>query len=59
MFEERLGRRGRLVEHPVWEAKSIKLVPSVLGVIRLIVAVVYFLTPADQLPGFSRGTRPA
>jgi hypothetical protein len=32
-----------------------KLVLTVLGVILLIVAAVYFLTPADQLPAFFPG----
>ncbi len=32
-----------------------KLVLTVLGVILLIVASVYFLTPADQLPSFFPG----
>jgi hypothetical protein len=34
---------------------SMKLVLNALGVILLIVAAVYFLTPADQLPGFFPG----
>jgi len=32
-----------------------KLVLTALGVVLLIVAAVYFLTPADQLPGFFPG----
>lgn len=32
-----------------------KLVLSVLGIILLIVAAVYFVMPADQLPGFFPG----
>jgi Protein of unknown function (DUF1232) len=32
-----------------------KLVLTVLGVVLLIVAAVYFLTPADQLPDFFPG----
>jgi hypothetical protein len=32
-----------------------KLVLSLLGVVLLIVAAVYFLMPADQLPGFFPG----
>jgi len=32
-----------------------KLVLTVLGVILLVVAGVYFLVPADQLPGFFPG----
>jgi hypothetical protein len=32
-----------------------KLVLTVLGVVLLVVAAVYFLVPADQLPGFFPG----
>jgi hypothetical protein len=32
-----------------------KLVLTVIGVILLVVAAVYFLVPADQLPGFFPG----
>jgi hypothetical protein len=32
-----------------------KLVLSLLGVVLLVVAAVYFLLPADQLPGFFPG----
>jgi len=32
-----------------------KLVLTVLGVVLLVVAAVYFLVPADQLPGFLPG----
>jgi hypothetical protein len=32
-----------------------KLVVALLGVILLVVAAVYFLVPADQLPGFFPG----
>jgi hypothetical protein len=32
-----------------------KLALNVLGVILLVVAAVYFLVPADQLPGFFPG----
>ena len=32
-----------------------KLVLTLLGVILLVIAVVYFLVPADQLPGFLPG----
>ena len=32
-----------------------KLVLSLLGVVLLIVAAVYFVMPADQLPGFLPG----
>ena len=32
-----------------------KLILTVLGVVLLVVAAVYFLMPADQLPGFFPG----
>ena len=32
-----------------------KLIVTLLGVVLLVVAVVYFLMPADQLPGFFPG----
>jgi hypothetical protein len=32
-----------------------KLIVTLLGVVLLIVAVVYFVVPADQLPGFFPG----
>jgi hypothetical protein len=32
-----------------------KLVLTLLGVIMLVIAAVYFLMPADQLPGFFPG----
>jgi uncharacterized membrane-anchored protein YitT (DUF2179 family) len=32
-----------------------KLVATVLGIVLLIVAIVYFMVPADQLPGFFPG----
>jgi hypothetical protein len=34
---------------------SMKLILSLLGVVLLIVAAVYFMMPADQLPGFFPG----
>jgi hypothetical protein len=34
---------------------SMKLVLTVLGVILLIIAGMYFVVPADQLPGFLPG----
>ena len=36
-----------------------KLVLTLLGVVLLVVAAVYFLMPADQLPGFFPGHGPA
>jgi hypothetical protein len=32
-----------------------KLIATLLGVVLLIIAAVYFLVPADQLPGFFPG----
>ena len=32
-----------------------KLIATLLGVVLLVVAAVYFLMPADQLPGFFPG----
>ena len=32
-----------------------KLIATLLGIVLLIVAAVYFLVPADQLPGFFPG----
>ena len=32
-----------------------KLILTLLGVVLLVVAAVYFLVPADQLPGFMPG----
>jgi hypothetical protein len=37
------------------EDPSMKLILTLLGVILLVVAAVYFLVPADQLPGFFPG----
>jgi uncharacterized membrane protein YkvA (DUF1232 family) len=34
-----------------------KLVAILLGVVLIIIAVVYFVTPSDQLPSFFPGTR--
>ena len=34
---------------------SMKLVLNLLGVVLLVIAAVYFLLPADQLPGFFPG----
>jgi hypothetical protein len=35
--------------------KPVKLALTLLGVVLLVVAAVYFLVPADQLPGFFPG----
>jgi uncharacterized membrane-anchored protein YitT (DUF2179 family) len=32
-----------------------KLVATILGIVLIVVAVVYFLVPADSLPGFIPG----
>jgi hypothetical protein len=37
------------------EDKSMKLILTLLGVVLLVIAAVYFLVPADQLPGFFPG----
>jgi hypothetical protein len=37
------------------EDSSMKLILTLLGVVLLVVAAVYFLVPADQLPGFFPG----
>ena len=37
------------------EETSMKLMLTLLGVVLLVVAAVYFLLPADQLPGFFPG----
>jgi uncharacterized membrane-anchored protein YitT (DUF2179 family) len=37
------------------EDLSMKLILTLLGVVLLVVAAVYFLVPADQLPGFFPG----
>jgi hypothetical protein len=40
---------------PPFKDDPMKLVLSLLGVVLLIVAAVYFLLPADQLPSFMPG----
>jgi hypothetical protein len=40
---------------PIQEDPSMKLVLTLLGVVLLVVAAVYFLVPADQLPSFFPG----
>jgi hypothetical protein len=37
------------------EDPSMKLIATLLGVILIVVAVVYFVLPADSLPGFFPG----
>jgi hypothetical protein len=39
----------------IYEDQSMKLVVTLLGVVLLVVAAVYFVVPADQLPGFFPG----
>jgi hypothetical protein len=38
-----------------WKDPSMKLILTLLGVVLLVIAGVYFLIPADQLPGFFPG----
>jgi uncharacterized membrane-anchored protein YitT (DUF2179 family) len=45
-------RSARLL---IQEETSMKLVLTLLGVVLLVVAAVYFLVPADSLPGFFPG----
>src|SRR5262245_21450038 len=40
---------------PQNRGNSMKLVLTLLGVVLLIIAAVYFVVPADQLPGFFPG----
>jgi hypothetical protein len=42
-------------KRPVHEEASMKLVLTLLGIVLLIIAAVYVLVPADQLPGFFPG----
>ena len=37
------------------ENPPVKLIGTLLGVVLLVIATVYFLLPADQLPGFFPG----
>src|ERR1700692_4037628 len=47
---------GAFNKPPVCEEEpSMKLVLTLLGVVLLVVAAVYFVLPADQLPGFFPG----
>jgi uncharacterized membrane-anchored protein YitT (DUF2179 family) len=39
----------------IQEKTSMKLILTLLGVVLLVIAAVYFLVPADQLPGFFPG----
>jgi hypothetical protein len=54
---KRLTAKGRFAGCAVdfHEDPSMKLILTVLGVVLLVVAAVYFLLPADQLPGFFPG----
>jgi hypothetical protein len=40
---------------PAKRGSPMKLVLTLLGVVLLVIAAVYFLVPADQLPGFFPG----
>jgi hypothetical protein len=46
---------GPPIPRPFQEDPSMKLILTLLGVILLVVAAVYFLVPTDQLPGFFPG----
>jgi hypothetical protein len=54
-----LGRRCRGARRSIpvhfQEDQSMKLILTLLGVILLVMAAVYFLVPAGQLPGFFPG----
>jgi hypothetical protein len=41
--------------HPHLKDLSMKLICIVLGIALIVIAAVYFLMPADQLPGFFPG----
>ena len=45
-------RRYHAIASGSKEETPMKLVLTVLGVILLVIAAVYFLVPADQLPSF-------
>src|SRR5258708_37737137 len=50
------SRTGELNALPfVQEETSMKLVLTLIGVVLLVIAAVYFVLPADQLPGFFPG----
>src|SRR3954470_17462825 len=49
------SRRAPAKGPPSSGETSMKLVLTLLGVVLLVVAAVYFLVPADQLPGFFPG----
>src|SRR5689334_25340849 len=51
--KRRFARSVRCIEEP--RGNFMKLVLTLLGVVLLVVAAVYFLLPADQLPGFFPG----
>jgi hypothetical protein len=48
-------QKARQLLHPIKRGFPMKLILTLLGVVLLIVAAVYFLVPADQLPGFFPG----
>jgi hypothetical protein len=43
------------LKRPSRKRKPMKLVLTLLGVVLLVIAAVYFVVPADQLPGFFPG----
>jgi hypothetical protein len=44
-----------VLQGPLTEEFHMKLVLPLIGVVLLVAAAVYFLVPADQLPGFFPG----
>jgi hypothetical protein len=48
-------RRDLFAAAFIQEETSMKLILTLLGVVLLVIAAVYFLVPADQLPGFFPG----
>jgi hypothetical protein len=49
------GLRSRASVCRFEEDPSMKLIVTLLGVILIVVAVIYFVMPADSLPGFFPG----
>jgi hypothetical protein len=52
---DKQGADTSLPPLPFQRGNPMKLVLTVLGVILLVIAAVYFLVPADQLPSFFPG----
>jgi hypothetical protein len=51
----RLTKASPSIARLFQEVQSMKLILTLLGVVLLVIAAVYFLMPADQLPGFFPG----